>query len=283
MKKIQSLVFTVLCGAIVGAALQVSAQPSRPSRPCYATVVRIQGDVSYSLGDSNWHPLVPGKYLPPGASIRTGENGVADVVLGIAVNFPQADTPSRIGLAPDAPVRGMISYKPTAEQNAIRLDQNSLLTIDKLTTTDTGADTVSDTELNLKQGSFYASVKKLSAAAQYIVKTPSGIIGVRGTQFSIDLNGDGTIQNVSVFHTTNDEGLILSMTSPSGSTVSQVVSEGQMYVRDSGSGKLIPIPASVIQELQQAFSDLRTIYGLVSSFERDNTIIYESPDFGFHK
>jgi hypothetical protein len=46
---------------------------------------------------------------------------------------------------------------------------------------------------------------------------------------------------------------------------------------------LIAIPASVIQELQQAFSDLRTIYGLVSSFERDNTIIYESPDFGSHR
>jgi hypothetical protein len=106
---------------------------------------------------------------------------------------------------------------------------------------------------------------------------------VRGTQFSIVLNGNGTIQNVSVFHTTNDEGLILSMTSSSGSTVTQVVSEGQMYVNDSGSGKLIAIPASVIQELQQAFSDLRTIYGLVSSFERDNTIIYESPDFGSHR
>ena len=86
-----------------------------------------------------------GKYLPPGTSIRTGENGYADAVLGIAVDMPQAKwAPERISLAPDAPVRGMITYKPTAEQNVVRLMPDTLLKIDKLTTTDTGADTKLD-------------------------------------------------------------------------------------------------------------------------------------------
>jgi hypothetical protein len=279
MKKIQTLLQLVLCSAIVGIASSASAQPARP---CYATVVRVQGEVSYSLGDNNWHPLVSGKYLPPGASIRTGYNGMVDVVLGIAVDFPQAEhTPSRIGLAPDAPVRGMMSYKPTAEQNAIRLTENSLLTIDKLTTTDTGADTVSDTELDLKQGVLLASVKKLSAAAQYIVKTPTGIVGVRGTQFNISLNNDGSIQSLAVYKTTNDDGLILSLTLPGGSTQTLLIGQGQMY--EAGSGQPVAIPTALFQALQQFFSGLRTVYNPIIGFEYDRTINYESPDFGHHQ
>jgi hypothetical protein len=279
MKKIQTLLQLVLCSAIVGTAFQAMAQPARP---CHATVVRVQGDVSYSLGDSNWHPLVSGKYLPPGASIRTGDNGVVDVVLGIAVDFPQAETtPSRIGMAPDSPVRGMMSYKPTAEQNAIRLTENSLLTIDKLTTTDTGADTVSDTELDLKQGALYASVKKLSAAAQYFVKTPTGIVGVRGTQFSIALNNNGSIKSLAVFKTTNDDGLILSLTLPSGSTQTLLIGQGQMF--DSGSSQPVSVPSALLQVLQQVFSGMPTVYVPEIGFQYDHTINYESPDFGHTK
>jgi hypothetical protein len=279
MKNIQTLLRVVLCSAIVGAAIQASAQPARP---CHATVVRVQGSVSYSLGDNNWHPLVSGKYLPPGASIRTGDNGVVDVVLGIAVDFPQAgNIPSRIGMAPDYPVRGFMSYKPTVEQNAIRLTENSLLTIDKLTTTDTGADTVSDTELDLKQGALYASVKKLSAAAQYIVKTPTGIIGVRGTQFNVALNGNGSISSLAVYKTTNDDGLILSQTLPSGGTQTMLIGQGQMY--EAGSVQPVSVSPAVLQMLQQVFPSLRTV-GVPPDvgFEYDHTITYVSPDFGHH-
>ncbi len=67
---------------------------------------------------------------------------------------------------------------------------NTTLGIDKLTITDTGADTVSDTELNLKKGKIFASVKKLSGASQYLIKLPSGIAGVRGTKFSISADGN---------------------------------------------------------------------------------------------
>ncbi len=39
---------------------------------------------------NQWHPIVAGKFLPPGASIRTGDDGVVDVVLGKAMELPQA-------------------------------------------------------------------------------------------------------------------------------------------------------------------------------------------------
>ena len=62
----------------------------------------------------------------------------------------------------------------------VRLTGDTMLAIDKLTVSDTGLDTVSDTELDLKQGRIFCSVKKLSAASQYLVKIPNGIAGVRG-------------------------------------------------------------------------------------------------------
>ena len=95
--------------------------------------------------------------------------------------MPQARiAPDRIAPAADAPVRGMVTYTPAAEQNAIRMTSGTTLKIDKLTISDTGVDTVSDTELDLQKGRIFANVKKLSPASQYLIKIPTGIAGVRG-------------------------------------------------------------------------------------------------------
>jgi hypothetical protein len=156
---------------------------------------------------------------------------------------------------------------------------NSILVIEKLTTTDTGADTVSDTELNLKQGSIYASVKKLSPAAQYLVKTPTGIAGVRGTQFAISLNDDGTIKNVTVFRTVGDDGLVLAVTSAGGATQTYMIGSGEVW--EPGNPNPVPITPQLRELLQAIFSALRTPYYGIVSFDYDRTQTHESTDFGF--
>jgi hypothetical protein len=276
MKKFQTLMGISLCGILLSLCLTAAAQPAKPG---YATAVRVKGLASYSLGDDKWHPLVPGKYLPPGSTIRTGEDGVVDVILGKAIELPQAKwAPERISESVDAPVRGLITYKPSAEQNVVRVMSDSVLVIEKLTTTDTGADTVSDTELNLKKGGIFASVKKLSAAAQYLVKTPTGIAGVRGTQFSIVLNADGTIQSVAVYKTQNDDGLVLAITDGSGATQTYLISTGQSW--QPGDASPVQITPQLRNELQIIFSALRTLYVEVVNFDLDRTKILESTDVG---
>ena len=227
MKKLQTLLGIALTGVLLNAGVTASAQIAKPG---YATVVRVKGEASYSLdGGTHKFPLMPGKFLEPGAAIYTGDDALVDVVLGKAIDLPQAKwVPERISLAVDSPVRGLTSYRPAAEQNVVRVLANSTLVIDKLTTTSSGADTVSDTELDLKQGSIYASVKKLSPAAQYLVKTPTGIAGVRGTQFLLSLNPDGTIQSVAVYQTVNDDGLVLAVTS-GGATQTYVIKENEVW------------------------------------------------------
>lgn len=278
MKKLQTLLAIAMGGALLNLGLPASAQGVAPG---YATVIRVKGEASYSLdGGAHKFALVPGKFLEAGSTIYTSDDGVVDLILGKAVDLPQAAwTPQRISLAVDSPVRGLISYKPSAEQNAVRVMPNSTLGIDKLTTTSSGADTVSDTELDLKQGGIYASVKKLSPAAQYIVKTPTGIAGVRGTEFSITLNPDGTIKEVAVYKTFGDEGLVLAITSAGGTTETYTIKDGEVW--QTGNPNPEPITPQLRTLLQEVFAALRTPYFQDVSFDYDRTQYRESTDFGF--
>lgn len=270
MKKIQTLFVAAFCGAIFSFVVNASAQPSESG---YATVVRVAGLASYSLGDDNWHPLLAGKYLPVGASIRTGDNGVVDVVLGRAVEMPQAAAqPDRISLAADSPVRGMVGYRPSVEQNVIRLTPNTTLAINKLTSNDTGADTVSDTELDLKKGKIFASVKKLNGASQYLIKLPNGIAGVRGTKFTISADGA-----TAVFESTGG-GVVLSLVLPNGTTQTYVVVPGQSL--DVTNGQLSAISSELGDQLSDFFTAIQTAYLEIVSFAFDNTQCYVSPTHG---
>lgn len=272
MKQIQALFAAVLCGVLSSVAVNASAQSGHPG---YATVIRVQGIVSYSLGDANWHPLLAGKYLPVGAILRTGDNGVVDVVLGKSVDVSQAAwQPDRIGFAPDSPVRGMISYKPASEQNVVRLLPETTMAIDKLNITDTSADTVSDTELNLKKGKIFCSVKKLTGASEYLIKLPNGIAGVRGTRFSISANGD-----VACFESTGG-GVVLSLVQADGITKTFVVTPGQAL--DVTTGQLGQIQADLNTQLSNFFNAIQTIYLRVAAFipGGDSTRCYISPVHG---
>jgi len=276
MKKLQTLLAIAMGGALLNAGLSASAQPSKPG---FATVIRVRGEVSYSL-DKGTHkyPLVQGKYLEAGSTIYTGQDGEVDLILAKAIESPQATwAPKRISLAVDSPVRGMVTYRPSIEQNTVRMMPGSALSIDKLTTTSSGADTVSDTELDLQKGSIYASVKKLSPAAQYLVKTPTGIAGVRGTEFNITLNDDGTIQSVSVYKTVGDDGLVLAITK-NGATQTLLIQDGQIF--ESGNPNPLPITPELRALFQEVFSIERTPFWQIVSFDYDRTQTFTSSDIG---
>jgi hypothetical protein len=278
MKQFQTLLVIAVSGVLLNCGLTASAQTGKPG---YATVVRVEGEAKYSLdGGHTKYPLVAGKFLEAGSAIYTGESGVVDVVLGKSIDLPQApSTPERISLAVDGPVRGLVGYQPTTEQNSIRLMANSTLVIDKLNTISSGADSVSDTELDLQQGSIYASVKKLSPAAQYLVKTPTGIAGVRGTEFVIALNKDGTIKDVAVYKTYHDDGLVLAVVSPSGATETYLIKDGEIW--EPGNPSPRPESPKLRAFLADIFRSLRTHYHQLCNFDWDHTQYRCSTDFGF--
>jgi hypothetical protein len=278
MKHVQTLVFAALWGFVLTLAAGAAAQSVQPG---VATVVRIVGEARYSLGDGIWHPLVAGKILAAGSVIQAGHDATVDVILGKKILMPQAQPlPDRISMAADSDVRGFVSYKPSAEQNAVRLTSDTVLAIDKLTVSDTGVDTVSDTELDLRQGGIYFSVKKLSGASQYLIKIPNGIAGIRGTFGYIDSHG----------HCTNiprhDEpagyksSIVFSFMPPGGQAPFTIVL-GEGYSFNPDTGQTSPSPADSIKDMGQIITALRTLYWGDVNFTYDRTQCHISPTQGF--
>jgi len=271
MKYIQVLSGVAVCGFALSLAGNALAQS--PIHAGVATVVRISGEASYSVGDGKWHPLVAGKLLAAGAVVKTEPDAAVDLVLGKTIGMPQATpVPDRISAAADDPVRGYVAYKPSAEQNTVRLTGNTVLAIDKLTVSDTGVDSVSDTELDLRQGAIYNSVKKLSGASQYLIKIPNGIAGVRGTLFYISASGECAAFKNSI---------VLSIIGKNGKPDTVVVGEGTRF--NPQTGKTSPLPPEVLNQLNQIFTALRTTYLEVVNFTYDTTRCYISPTHGHHK
>jgi hypothetical protein len=267
MKHVQTLVFAAICGFVLTLVAGATAQSIQPGA---VTVVRIVGDARYSLGDGKWHPLVAGKILAAGAVIQTGDDATVDIILGKKILMPQADPlPDRVSLAADSDVRGFVSYRPSAEQNAVRMTGDTVLAIDKLTVSDTGVDTVSDTELDLRQGGIYCSVKKLSGASQYLIKIPNGIAGVRGTLFYISATGECSVLKNSV---------VLSIIGGDGKPATVVVGEGTRF--NPQTGQTSPLPPGMIIELDRIVTALRTLYWGDVNFTFDWTQCHISPTQG---
>ncbi len=82
------------------------------------------------------------------------------------------------------------------------------------------------------------NAKKLSATSKYEVKTPSGVAGIRGTEYSISATGEVYVLDGSV---------VVVSVRPDGSVVTQVVSAGEMF--NPASGRVQPIPAATQDEL----------------------------------
>jgi hypothetical protein len=108
--------------------------------------------------------------------------------------------------------------------------EDSALAIDKLTVTQTGADVVSETQLDLQRGKIMGNVKKMSAASKYEVKIPNGVAGIRGTTYYITADGV-----VKVFV----GSVVLAYVGPDGTVVTQVIMGGQQF--DAKSGQITPI------------------------------------------
>jgi hypothetical protein len=269
MKYTQLLVMAVLGGLALSLPLSATAQ-SQSIHSGVATVIRISGVATYSIGDGKWHPLVAGKILAPGSILKTGPDATVDLILGKTILMPQANpAPNRISSAADDKVRGYVSYKPTAEQNSVRMMGDTVLAIDKLTVSDTGVDSVSDTELDLRQGAIYNSVKKLSGASQYLIKIPNGIAGVRGTMFYISATGECAAFKNS---------LVLSIIGSDGKPDTVVVGEGSQYNPQTGTTS--PLSPDVIQQLTQMFNALRTTYLEIVNFTYDTSTCHISPTTG---
>jgi hypothetical protein len=248
MKYIQTLIAMAVGGAVLALGGSMVAQTVKP---CIVTVVRIQGVARYSLGDNVWHPLLVGKILGSGAIIQSAADSSVDIVLsGDPVAMPQAvSAPDAITPAADPNVRGLVSYKPMVEQNVVRMWGNTVLAVDKLTQYDTGVDTVSDTELDLRTGRIFGNVKKMSASSQYIIKMPNGVAGIRGTAYT----ADAETSDIAIF---KGSGVVSKLIN--GQAFTSVINAG--FQSNPQGGDPLPILQDVLDNFSLTLTSLVTLY-----------------------
>jgi hypothetical protein len=269
MKQIQLL---AVCGLMV--AWAVGARAMNDVKPAAVTVINVQGQARYSVDGHAWHPLVPGKILHEGAVIETAAGSSCDLVLsGTPVPFAESQpTPvnaSTLAIAPDPQIRGYETAKPMAEQNVIRMSEDTMLAVDKLTVVDTGADTVSDTELDLRAGKIFTNVKKMSASSQYIIKLPNGVAGIRGSGGMLSSDGSAEWLHGEI---------VISFLGSNGQPHVVVVHGGFEY--DPKTGQILQLPRKAILALERFGAYASTLFAQVFPLARDLTLVFISPTQG---
>jgi hypothetical protein len=260
MKQTRTMVgWLVTCGIALAMITNVSAGDAKART---GKVVRIKGAVRYSTGNNVWQPLKLGETLKAGAIIQTAKGGSVDI--GFEDQYIAA---TRSG----GPSKShMNSFQPTMEQDMVRLGEDSVISVDKLTVVETGTDTITETELDLRKGRVFGTTKKMSAGSQYKVKIPNGIAGVRGTIYTV--SADGLVQVLV-------GSVVVAYTQPDGTVVTQVVNGGYQY--DARSGQMTPIPDFNQHELVREAKEARIGPNTPpTTFAVDQTLYYVSPRTG---
>ena len=229
----------VACGVALAMVTSVSAQNVQQG---IAKVVSIKGSARYLSGpNSTWQPLKAGAILKPGTVVQTASGSYVDLVLNNpdAAGIPLSAMSAMMQAAPSDPDAAGSSYQPKTKQDAVRVFENTVLGIDKLTVDQTGADMVTETQLDLKAGSIFGTVRKLSAASKYEVKIPNGVAGIRGTVYFISADGMVRVLSGSV---------VLAYVSSDGSVVTQVIAAGQQF--DLRNTQFTAAPGSMLAEMK---------------------------------
>jgi len=147
----------------LAAAVLMSASAQADTKHNRAVVRSIHGgaQVSNNRGQT-WGAAKVGQFLGANSVIKTASDGTVDLFLG-----------------DNGPV--------------VRVTPDTSMGIDKLDLDNTGIEKVIETQLDLRNGRILGSVKKMAAASKYEVKTPVGVAGIRGTEYSIDARGKVSI------------------------------------------------------------------------------------------
>lgn len=266
MRTIHSSFQRLMAGAVamvvIGLATQAMADTSSQ---VVAKVIRVKGLARFSTDNKTWQTVKLGDIINPGSVLQTSDKAIVDLLLG------QRSAGIPTTLSGGGSSSSAMLYSPEeATANVVRVFESSVLGIDKLISQQTGADTVEDTQLDLRAGRILGNVKKLSAASKYEVKIPNGVAGIRGTVYMISSSGVVDVLAGSV---------VIAVVGADGTVVTKVVSSWHHY--DPMTGLLTEIAPPQRGDLIKEYATLGG-HGQPppTTVTQDHTIIYVSPIHG---
>ncbi|MEO6035109.1 MAG: FecR domain-containing protein [Verrucomicrobiota bacterium] len=201
---------------MVSAVSNLQAQTMKQGE---AKVRQIKGSAKYSTQGGAWVPLKLGTVLKSGATIQTAPESIVDLDLG-----------------DNGPV--------------VRVTPSTTMSLDKLTHSGTGVDSVIETKLNLQLGTIIGNVKKLAKASKYEIKTPNGVAGIRGTDYVVTVKkrADGTYE--VTFTDITGTLVVVAMVDNQPQTV--VLNAGESWTPGSD---VIPTPRQLLDFYQKQVAD----------------------------
>ncbi len=257
MRTIHRSAYKLAAAALALAVMSLASQVMAQTTVLSAKVVRLKGAARYSTDGKTWQTLHSGDILKPGTVIQTAENSYVDVQLGQREAKPATPV-----------VNNGTLYQPQEQTaNIIRIFDSSVLAIDKLTTQQTGVETVEETQLDLRAGKVMGNVKKLGSNSKYEVKIPNGVAGIRGTIYTISSSGVVNVLEGSV---------VIAVVGSDGNVVTKVVNAGYRY--DPMTQAMLPIPPVELKQLQLIYVELNgPVPTPPQTYVKNPTIIYVSP------
>jgi hypothetical protein len=258
MKETRSLISSLLvCGV---ALAMVSTLPAQTTKEEVAKVIRVRGAARCQAPGGTWQELQIGSVIRPGSVIQSGLDGGSylDVVLGSGTGpYPSLGSPDYRKFSPTA------HYAAQTRRTVLHLFANTVLGVDKMTATETGAATVTETELDLRKGHILGNLKKPSAGSEFRVRYPKGVAGIRGGVFDMTvdyvraLNQAANVPGEQVhctFAMSSGTGVV-TYTGPDGATVTEVVQTMQVW--DSGNPSVtMTIPTTELNTINSIVSTL---------------------------
>jgi hypothetical protein len=125
----------------------------------FAVIRAVVGNAEFSAdGGTTWKPAAVGVRLGANSVIRTEQFTKVDLYLG-----------------ENGPV--------------VRLLAETQMGIERLDFKNTAAEKIIDTNLRLDRGKMLGNVKKMAAASRFVVRTPTSLVFIRGTEFSVSASG----------------------------------------------------------------------------------------------
>jgi len=258
MKETRSLINGLLvCGVAFAMVSTLAAQTAKEE---VAKVIHLRGPARCQAPGGAWQELRVGSDIKAGSVIQSGiESGsYVDVEVGTGAGpFPSVG-------APDFKVASTARYAVKTRRTVLHLYSNTVLGVDKMMATETGAATVTDTELDLRKGHIVGNVKKLSAGSEFRVRYPKGVAAIRGSVFDMtvdylkETNPSGNAAGEQVhctFAMTSGTGAV-SFTQPDGTTGTEVVQTMQAW---DSSNPTVTTPISS-SELAAVNSILPSLY-----------------------
>jgi len=253
MKQTRRMFSWLVAGGI--ALAMVTSLAAQTAQERQAKVVRLKGHARYSTDKQTWQPVKVGTIIKSGYTVQTAASSYVDIALG-----ETAAGPSRVAVGPS------ISYQPKTEQDVVRLLEDTMLAFDNLTLMKTGADEVTETQLDLQAGTILGTVKKMSAASRYEIKLPNGVAGIRGTVYTISAVGVVEVVSGSV---------VISWKSPDGTPMTQVVNAGYRF--DLRTLQLVPLSPQRESEIRRTAGRAAVAKAVAQEITIDQTTYYVSP------